>query len=58
MPLSTARRTLLSLTALSLLGATALAQDKYPSKPVTVVVPQAAGGANNKGKNRFAQSNA
>ena len=46
MPLSTARRTLLSLTALSLLGATALAQDKYPSKPVTVVVPQAAGGAN------------
>ena len=46
MPLSTALRTLLSLTALSLLGATALAQDKYPSKPVTVVVPQAAGGAN------------
>ena len=46
MPLSTARRTLLSLTALSLLCATALAQDKYPSKPVTVVVPQAAGGAN------------
>jgi tripartite-type tricarboxylate transporter receptor subunit TctC len=25
---------------------TALAQDKYPSKPVTVIVPQAAGGAN------------
>ena len=22
------------------------AQDKYPSKPITVVVPQAAGGAN------------
>ena len=25
---------------------TAGAQDKYPSKPITVVVPQAAGGAN------------
>ena len=44
------RRTLLALS-LSLplsLAATgvALAQDKYPSKPVTVIVPQAAGGAN------------
>ena len=25
---------------------TACAQDKYPSKPITLVVPQAAGGAN------------
>lgn len=32
----------LSLAATGL----ALAQDKYPSKPVTVIVPQAAGGAN------------
>ena len=40
------RRTLLAL-ALSLAATgVALAQDKYPSKPVTVVVPQAAGGAN------------
>ncbi len=44
------RRALMAL-ALSLplsLAATglALAQDKYPSKPVTVIVPQAAGGAN------------
>jgi tripartite-type tricarboxylate transporter receptor subunit TctC len=27
-------------------GGSALAQDKYPSRPVTVIVPQAAGGAN------------
>jgi len=44
------RRTLLrwNLTlALSLAGGSAaLAQDKYPSKPVTLIVPQAAGGAN------------
>ena len=41
-----ARRTLLAL-ALSLAATGhALAQDKYPSKPVTVIVPQAAGGAN------------
>ena len=44
------RRTLLSwnLTlALSLAaGGAALAQDRYPSKPVTLIVPQAAGGAN------------
>ena len=40
------RRTLLVL-ALSLAATgVALAQDKYPNKPVTVVVPQAAGGAN------------
>jgi tripartite-type tricarboxylate transporter receptor subunit TctC len=33
----------------AVLGSAALsagAQDKYPSKPITVVVPQAAGGAN------------
>lgn len=42
------RRHLLSLAlALSPLAAgTAFAQDKYPSKPVTIIVPQAAGGAN------------
>ena len=28
------------------MAASALAQDKYPGKPVTVVVPQAAGGDN------------
>jgi tripartite-type tricarboxylate transporter receptor subunit TctC len=40
------RRTLLALTlALAATGA-AIAQDKYPSKPVTLIVPQAAGGAN------------
>jgi tripartite-type tricarboxylate transporter receptor subunit TctC len=40
------RRNLLALAlSLSLMGP-ALAQDKYPSKVVTVVVPQAAGGAN------------
>ena len=42
------RRTLLALSAALSLAATgvAFAQDKYPSKPVTVIVPQAAGGAN------------
>ena len=40
------RRTLLAL-ALSLIATGgAVAQDKYPSRPVTVIVPQAAGGAN------------
>ena len=39
------RRTFLPLT-LALLSSPAWAQDKYPAKPVTVVVPQAAGGAN------------
>lgn len=40
-----ARRHLLPLT-LALLCSPTWAQDKYPVKPVTVVVPQAAGGAN------------
>jgi tripartite-type tricarboxylate transporter receptor subunit TctC len=42
------RATLMALAALAL-GATAPgahAQEKYPSKPITLVVPQAAGGAN------------
>jgi tripartite-type tricarboxylate transporter receptor subunit TctC len=37
------RNLLLSVAALAL---PAFAQDKYPAKPVTIVVPQAAGGAN------------
>ena len=38
----------LTLTALMALGgfSGALSQDKYPTKPVTLIVPQAAGGAN------------
>ena len=40
------RRTLLALSLSFALTGMALAQNKYPSKPVTVVVPQAAGGAN------------
>ena len=34
------------LAALGVASGLALAQDKYPSKPVTVIVPQAPGGAN------------
>ncbi len=34
------------LTPLSLMLGTAVAQDKYPTRPVTVIVPQAPGGAN------------
>ena len=34
------------LTPLSLMLGTAVAQEKYPAKPVTVIVPQAPGGAN------------
>jgi tripartite-type tricarboxylate transporter receptor subunit TctC len=40
------RRTLLALGLSLAVGARALAQDKFPSKPVTIIVPQAAGGAN------------
>ena len=40
------RRTLLALGLSLAVGAPALAQDKFPSKPVTIIVPQAAGGAN------------
>ena len=43
------RSAILKMTLLSLgmsFTAQAIAQDKFPSRPVTVVVPQAAGGAN------------
>ncbi|WP_090139276.1 tripartite tricarboxylate transporter substrate binding protein [Limnohabitans sp. DM1] len=40
------RRNLLALALSLALTGLAFSQDKYPSKPVTVVVPQAAGGAN------------
>lgn len=43
------RRFLIALaasTGLATLAGTAAAQDKFPSKPVTIIVPQAAGGAN------------
>jgi len=40
------RRTLLALAMCVAATGAALAQDKYPSKPVTLIVPQAAGGAN------------
>jgi len=40
------RRTLMAGALLTALLSPSLAQDKYPSKPVTVIVPQAAGGAN------------
>ena len=44
--MTTHRRNLLALAlSLAATGA-ALAQDKFPSKPVTLIVPQAAGGAN------------
>ncbi len=40
------RRTLLALALSLAAGTPALAQEKFPSKPVTIIVPQAAGGAN------------
>lgn len=40
------RRIVLALAASALSCTAVLAQDRYPNKPVTVVVPQAAGGAN------------
>ena len=40
------RRTLLALALWVAASGAALADDTYPSKPVTVIVPQAAGGAN------------
>ncbi len=42
----TQRRTLLALTLALAANGAVLAQDKYPSKTVTLIVPQAAGGAN------------
>jgi tripartite-type tricarboxylate transporter receptor subunit TctC len=40
------RKTLVTLALSLATTGMAVAQDKYPSKPVTVIVPQAAGGAN------------
>lgn len=40
------RRTLLALSLSLAVAAPVLAQDKYPAKTVTLIVPQAAGGAN------------
>ncbi|MEY2622678.1 MAG: putative extracytoplasmic binding receptor [Pseudomonadota bacterium] len=40
------RRSLALLAMLALSAGLAMAQDKYPAKPVTLIVPQAAGGAN------------
>ncbi|MEY2769855.1 MAG: putative extracytoplasmic binding receptor [Pseudomonadota bacterium] len=42
----TKRRTLLALGLALGLGAQAMAQDRFPNKPITLIVPQAAGGAN------------
>ena len=42
----TSRRTLLALSLSLAVAAPVLAQDKYPAKTVTLIVPQAAGGAN------------
>lgn len=45
--MTSTRRTALALALIAAaFGGSAFAQDKYPSKPVTVIVPQAAGGAN------------
>ena len=40
------RRTALALALTAAVCGAAYAQDKYPSRPVTLIVPQAAGGAN------------
>jgi tripartite-type tricarboxylate transporter receptor subunit TctC len=40
------RRCLFALAMAAVASGPALAQDKFPSKPVTIIVPQAAGGAN------------
>ena len=45
----TSRRTAIAAAAAAamiMLVGPALAQDSYPSKPVSIIVPQAAGGAN------------
>ena len=39
------RRATLALTLFVALGGPALAQDKYPNKPVTIIVPIGPGGA-------------
>ena len=49
MDLNCRRKTLMALLAATagvLAGPVAWAQDKYPSRPITLIVPQAAGGAN------------
>ena len=46
MTFPTMSRRLFTAAVLCSAALAALAQDKYPSKPITVVVPQAAGGAN------------
>ncbi len=46
MPIAVHRRTMLALSVLLLAPMAAQAQERYPAKPVTLVVPQAAGGAN------------
>ena len=43
---SLSRRNALLFSAAALAGGAASAQDAFPSKPITIVVPQAAGGAN------------
>jgi len=43
--LSASRRIIAALVALLLAGPMAVAQDKYPSRPITMIVPFAAGGS-------------
>ena len=46
MPFHPISRRVFAAAVLCSAALTAGAQDKFPSKPITVVVPQAAGGAN------------
>ena len=47
------RRTLLQSAPLMLLPSLALAQDKYPSKPITIIVPYPAGGNTDQRSRQF-----